>query len=148
MKSVEKTALLMHSAHEMYGLVTDIERYPEFLPWCEGACILATHPQGVEAQLSIAFKGLSYAFSTHNTYQQGQSVEMRLKEGLFSHLYGRWTFTDLASDAHPKACRIDFRLEYAFRYPALAFVIGPFFDKIAASMVQAFIERAHKIYAQ
>jgi ribosome-associated toxin RatA of RatAB toxin-antitoxin module len=145
MKSVEKTVLLMHSADDMYALVTDVPNYPQFLPWCSDAKILETHEHGVKAQLSLSFKGLSQHFSTHNTHEAGRRVHMKLIDGPFSMLEGEWLFTPLGSP-DDKACKVNFRIEYAFSSKTLAALVGPIFDKIAATMVDAFVKRADTVY--
>jgi ribosome-associated toxin RatA of RatAB toxin-antitoxin module len=138
MPQVTKTVLVPFSAQEMYGLVAGIEDYPAFLPWCAGAQILERKEDGVSARLEIDFKGIKQSFATENTNQQGQRIDMRLKEGPFRSLQGHWRFTPLADDA----CRIDFELEYHFSSALLEKVIGPVFGHIAATFVDAFVRRA------
>src|ERR1044071_9510400 len=69
MKHVKKSVLLWYSPHEMYRLVTDIARYPEFLPWCERADILEHRDEGVTAKLSLAYAGVRHAFTTRNAHE-------------------------------------------------------------------------------
>ena len=145
MKVIEKTVLLTHSAAQMYALVTDVASYPEFLPWCTHGAVLETHPDGVTAKLGMALAGLNQSFVTRNTQVPDQRLDMKLVDGPFSLLEGRWMFYDLGSADDP-ACRIVFDLRYDFSSAMLARVVGPVFDKIASTLVEAFVKRADAVY--
>jgi len=101
MKQVNKSVLLWYSPREMYALVTAVEDYPKFLPWCERAEVLQQHDDGVTARLHIAFAGLRQAFTTRNTNLDGREVHMRLVDGPFSKLEGTWKFTPLHKPGPP-----------------------------------------------
>ena len=145
MKVIEKTVLLTHSAAQMYALVTDIPSYPKFLPWCSAGEVLEAHPDGVTARLGMSLAGLSQSFVTRNRQVSDKSLDMRLVDGPFSHLEGRWEFHDLGSPDDP-ACRVVFDLRYDFSNAMLARVVGPVFDKIASTLVEAFVKRADAVY--
>ena len=145
MKVIEKTVLLTHSAAQMYALVTDIPSYPKFLPWCSDGQVLEVHADGVTAQLGMSLAGLSQSFVTRNVQVADTSLDMRLVDGPFSHLEGRWEFHDLGSPDDP-ACRVVFDLRYDFSSAMLARVVGPVFDKIASTLVEAFVKRADAVY--
>jgi len=146
MKVIEKTVLLTHSAHQMYQLVTDVPSYPVFLPWCDAGEVLQAHDDGVTARLGMSLAGLSHSFVTRNTQVQDQRLDMQLVEGPFSHLEGHWVFHDLGSPEEP-ACRVVFKLQYDFSSAMLARVVGPVFEKIATTLVDAFVKRADQVYA-
>ena len=93
MKHVRKSVLLWYSARQMYDLVTQVQAYPEFLPWCDRAEVLEQTEQGMTARLGLAFSGLRHAFTTRNTHQAGRLVTVELVDGPFSRLEGRWAFT-------------------------------------------------------
>ena len=97
MKHVKKSVLLWYSPAEMYGLVTDVERYPEFLPWCSGADILELRPDGKVARLHIDFHGVTAHFTTDNVNDPPHSMQMKLKEGPFRTLSGEWMNTPASS---------------------------------------------------
>ncbi len=143
MKHVKKSVLLWYSPAEMYALVTDVEHYPAFLPWCNEAQVLERRDDGVTARVGIAISGIRQAFTTHNTHVEGQSVKMELVDGPFSHLDGVWKFLPLAK---PQACKIEFELSYAFSSRALELVVSPVFDHIANSFVDSFVKRAEGVY--
>ncbi len=151
MKHVRKSVLLWYSPHEMYELVTGIERYPQFLPWCARAEVLERHEQGVTAKLWLAYMGVQHAFTTRNEHLHNEAVTVKLVDGPFSLLDGTWLFRPLgrpgvAADDDPQACKIEFDLRYAFSSPALEAVVSPVFDRIADTFVDSFVKRAEQVY--
>jgi ribosome-associated toxin RatA of RatAB toxin-antitoxin module len=157
MKQVNKSVLLWYSPREMYALVTAVEDYAQFLPWCERAEVLQQHDDGVTARLHIAFAGIKQAFTTRNTNIDASEVHMRLVDGPFSKLEGTWRFTPLQKPGapaqapgeappEPTACKVEFSLSYDFSSRSLALVISPVFDRIANTFVDAFVKRAEQVY--
>ncbi len=150
MKHVRKSVLLWYSPAEMYDLVTAVEDYPDFLPWCNSAQVLERHEGGVTARLGLAYMGVRQAFTTRNAEVPGRSVALRLVDGPFSLLEGTWQFLAVgradAQDAASRACRIEFDLRYAFSSQALETVVSPVFDKVANTFVDSFVRRAEAVY--
>lgn len=145
MKTVHKSVLIWYSAEEMFALVTDVDRYPQFLPWCDHASVRTNEDQSVSAEIGIAFSGIRQSFSTVNTHVPGRQVRMKLVHGPFSQLEGEWNFTPLGDETQ-RACRVELSLTYGFSNMALGKLVGPVFDKIASSMVEAFVKRAEQVY--
>ena len=145
MKSVHKSVLIWYSAEEMFALVTDVAAYPQFLPWCDRAQVLASDAHGMKAEIGISFGGVRQAFITRNDHVADREVRMKLVEGPFSNLDGRWTFTPVGTPEQ-RACRVELQLDYGFRNGALAALVGPVFDKIAGSLVDAFVKRAEQVH--
>jgi ribosome-associated toxin RatA of RatAB toxin-antitoxin module len=145
MKSVHKSVLIWYSAEEMFALVTDVARYSEFLPWCDHAAVIAPEPDGMKAEVGIAFSGIHQTFTTRNTHVPAREVRMKLVDGPFSSLDGCWTFQPLGQ-AGQRACKVSLDLQYGFRNAALAALVGPVFDRIAGSLVDAFVKRAEQVY--
>jgi len=143
MKHVNKSVLLWYSPEQMYALVTAVADYPQFLPWCSQARVVAQHEDGMTAELHIAFAGLRQAFTTRNVNVPNQSVNMTLVDGPFSHLTGQWRFLPLSD---PKACKVEFSLDYAFSSAALSMLISPVFERITGTFVDAFVKRAEQVY--
>ena len=119
MKQVRKSVLLWYSPHEIYRLVVDIERYPEFLPWCERVNIIGRDDQTVTARLFLGYAGLRHAFTTHNVLAPDQAVTIGLVDGPFSLLDGNWRFVPLplasaSQGTAEAACKIEFEMRYAF----------------------------------
>lgn len=149
MKNVNKSVLIWYSPEEMFALVTDVAHYADFLPWCDHAKILEQDDKGMTAEVGIAFSGLRKSFVTRNTNSSmddgGKQVSMRLVKGPFSRLEGHWRFHPVG-DGTQRACKVELQLDYGFENGAVAAIIGPVFDRIAGSMVDAFIKRAEQIY--
>lgn len=138
MKTISRNALVPYSDQMMFNLVADVERYPEFLPWCGGAQVLEQAGSRQVATVTIAFKGIRQSFTTENTLESPGRIVLALRDGPFTHLDGEWRFKALRADA----CRIDFNLNYEMRSGLLARVLGPLFGQIAQTMVDAFVKRA------
>lgn len=144
MPSIKKSALVNHTASELFSIVDDVDAYPQFLPWCGGASVLRRDQDVVEATVEIAHSGVHKSFTTRNRLQAGKMIEMELIEGPFKHLHGFWTFEQLGKEA----CKISLELEYEFSNKLLAMAIGPVFNKIASSLVDAYCQRADALYGK
>ena len=147
MKTVHKSVLIWYSAAEMFALVTDVASYPQFLPWCNYAAVEDENEHGMTAKVGISIAGLKQSFTTRNVHEPDQRVSLTLVDGPFSSLEGEWQFIPLG-DGSQRACKIDFRLRYSFSSGALATLVGPVFDKIAGSLVDAFVKRAAQVYGE
>jgi ribosome-associated toxin RatA of RatAB toxin-antitoxin module len=138
MPAVDRSALVGHSASDMFALVDDVESYPLFLPWCERASVTARSPDRTIATLYLDFHGLKEHFTTENSNRPGEFIHMKLVSGPFRSLEGSWRFTALAEHA----CKIEFSLRYEFSSSLLERLIGPVFNRIADTFVDAFVRRA------
>ena len=145
MKTVQKSVLIWHSAEQMFALVTQIDAYPKFLPWCDRATVLQRDAHGMTAEIGISFGGIHQVFTTRNIHVVDRKVEMQLVKGPFSELQGEWSFTPIGDGAQA-ACKVEFELRYGFSNFALSALVGPVFDRIAGSMVDAFVKRAEQVY--
>ena len=145
MKTVHRSVLIWYSAEEMFRLVTDVAQYPKFLPWCDHAQVLEQDERGMKAEVGISFAGVRQTFTTRNEHVPGRRVAMKLVDGPFSNLDGLWNFIPVGADGQ-RACKVELDLTYSFRSGALAAVVGPVFDRIAGSLVDAFVKRAEHVY--
>jgi ribosome-associated toxin RatA of RatAB toxin-antitoxin module len=145
MKTIHKSVLIWYSAEEMFALVTDVAKYCEFLPWCDRSRVVALEPDGMKAEVGISFGGIHQSFTTRNTHVSGREVKMKLVEGPFSNLDGTWKFTPLGEPGQ-RACKVTLEMNYTFKSAALSAMVGPVFDKIAGSLVDAFVKRAEQIH--
>ena len=141
MKRIERSALVEHSAADMFALVDDIESYPRFLPWC-AAVVVEPAGDRKRATLTAALHGLRQSFTTLNENHPPQSIDMRLEKGPFRHFNAAWRFAPLSE----RACEIRFTMEYEFASRALGRLLVPLFDRIADTMVDAFTRRAEEVY--
>jgi ribosome-associated toxin RatA of RatAB toxin-antitoxin module len=141
MKSIERAALVQHSAHQMYSLVEDIESYPQFLPWCSKTEIHRRDEAVTVAAIHIAYAGVQQQFTTENFKQPDSAITIRLLQGPFKHLHGDWRFTPLG----PEACKVELRLSYQLSSSILEALLGPVFHQIANTLVDAFVARAESL---
>ncbi len=130
----------------MADLVTDVERYPTFLPWCSAAEVLERDGHSMKARLHLHYAGIKHSFTTLNRVEPGRQLTMELVDGPFSTLDGRWDFTPLGAELGMQGCKVAFDLRYAFASRALEVVVSPVFDRIAATFVDAFVKRADAVY--
>ncbi|MFK7887618.1 MAG: type II toxin-antitoxin system RatA family toxin [Gammaproteobacteria bacterium] len=142
MPKVIRDVAVPHGPRDMFDLVNDIERYPEFLPWCDGASILSRDDNVVTASLLLSRSGVQSRFSTRNRNVEDRQIEIELLDGPFDHLRGRWTFEPVA-----KKTRVALELRYRFSNPLLGLVLGGVVEDVATELVDAFRLRAIDVYA-
>ncbi len=142
MALVEKSVLVAYSAQQMFELVDQIENYAQFLPWCGSTSVQSRDESIVVATIHIDYFHLKQSFTTENTRQAPYLIQMRLREGPFQQLDGLWRFTAL----HQEASKVDLRLHYEFSSKLIENLVNPVFSLIAGTLVEAFVERAEKLY--
>lgn len=142
MPRVTKSVLVPYGARRMFALVDAIDDYPAFLPWCGGAKVLATSASGKTARLDIDYRGVRAHFTTENTNHPPELIVITLKDGPFRQLSGEWRFKALAEEA----CKVELELAYEFATPLLGIVVGPVFNHIANTFIDAFVQRARVVY--
>ena len=148
MKTVHKSVLIWYSAEEMFALVTDVDRYAEFLPWCDKTRIVSQDASGMVAEIGMALGGFHKSFTTRNLHTQDRQVKLSLIDGPFKQLDGTWDFYPLTQEGSSevqRACRVELTLHYSFE-SMFGALVGPLFDKIAATLIDAFVQRAEKVY--
>lgn len=128
----------------MFDLVDSVGRYPEFLPWCAGASVIPVDDRRVRASVVISYHGVKQSFTTENTRERPGRIDVRLVEGPFRTLDGTWLFTVL----NESACKIEFNLHYDFSSRLLEALVGPVFNYIANTLVEAFLRRAEQVYGR
>jgi ribosome-associated toxin RatA of RatAB toxin-antitoxin module len=128
----------------MFELVAQVEKYPEFMPWCGGAVVSQRDEHGMQASITIALAGIRQTFTTRNRHDYPNKIALELIDGPFSELTGEWVFLPLAQDA----CKVSFTLNYAFSSRALEALVGPIFNRIASSFIDSFTQRAQAVYGQ
>ena len=142
MPSLERTALVSHSAKQMFDLVNDVDAYPEFLPWCSGASTLERGDGFNIARVNMKKGPLSQHFTTRNELAEGESISMTLVDGPFKKLNGKWTFSEIGD----LGCKVSFSIDFAFSGFILEKTLGPLFNEICGRMVDAFVGRANQVY--
>jgi len=126
----------------MYALVDDVERYPEFLPWCSGTEVALRNDRQTVATIGVDFRGVQQQFTTANTNWPGERIEIALVRGPFRAFRGEWRFTGLGEDG----CKVELSLAYQLANPVLARLAGPVFNHIANTLVDAFVRRADALH--
>ena len=136
-----------YSADQMYALIADVERYPEFLPWCAGCRVRGRRPEGarevVDADLIISFKVFRERFGSRVTWDpEGRRIDVAYLDGPFRYLNNHWQFEPI-SDTE---CEVDFFVDFEFKSRTLQAVIGVVFGEAMRRIVRAFEERAEVLY--
>ena len=140
--NVERSALVAHSAMDMYRLVADVPAYPQFLSWCAATIVHEQDSEIQKASLTVTVAGIRQQFTTINSLYAGERVEMRLLEGPFKDLQGEWSFVQLGEDG----CKISLTLDFEMKGGPIATMFGKGFGKIANRLVEDFCKRAEKVY--
>lgn len=143
MREVDRSVLIDRTPEQMFALVDRVEDYPAFLPWCGGTEVHARDESRTHASIVIQFKGIRQRFSTDNVKQHPERIDIRLVDGPFRRLDGSWRFLPLGA----MGCKVQFQLRYEFSSRMLEKLVGPVFEHIATTFVDAFVERAAVVYA-
>ena len=128
----------------MYILVDDVDRYSEFLPWCENSAVLNREHKAVTARIEISFKGMSTSFTTRNCLISDQEIMMKLVEGPFEDFTGNWQFSSLGE----QACRVSLEARFSLAGRLANETIAPVFQHICNPLVESFAERAKGLYGE
>jgi coenzyme Q-binding protein COQ10 len=149
MPEFRTTRRVGHSAVEMYDLVADVERYPEFLPFCERLTVRGRRKEGerdvLVADMTIGYKLVRETFTSKVTLDR-EALEIRADylDGPFRSMENSWTFRRLAEGGS----EISFSIQYEFRSRALAVLMGALFDRVFRTFAHAFENRADKVYGK
>lgn len=141
MPSISRSALVAHSAADMYQLVCDIDSYPAFLPWCASASVDEQSDVHQLATVGIDKRLQGIRFTTRNRLEKDSAIHMGLVTGPFRTLQGVWRFKALDDDA----CKVELTIEFEFKSRVMGALLGPAFTKICDTMVAAFVRRADEI---
>ena len=133
--------LIEYSPEQLFDLVADVDRYPEFLPWCVGARVRSHVENELVADLTIGFGPFRETFTSRVALDRPHSAHVRYERGPFRYLNNKWTFTE-----HPQGCLVDFFVEFEFRSRLLQAAIGAVFNEAVKLMVRAFLKRARDVY--
>ncbi len=137
--------VLPYSPDQLFDLVADIERYPEFLPWCLAARILRREGDTLSADLLIGFKMVREKFTSRVTLDRANHrIDVTYEEGPFRFLNNHWVF----QPADDGRSHVDFHVEFEFRSALLAKIIGVLFHEAVRRMVHAFETRAKQLYGE
>ena len=139
--------ILPYTTQQICDLVADVERYPEFIPWCRAARITERGEGEFLGELVISFKHLTESYTSRVVVSRPASenepgaIDVTMVKGPFEYLVNRWRFTPVAGGT-----QVDFSLDFKFRSRILEKMIGPVFRKATNTMVEAFRQRANQLY--
>lgn len=142
MPSINRSALVMYSAEQMYQLINDVAAYPHFLPDCSDSKIICQDGNSVTASLLVSKGGLKKWFTTKNKLTENKEVLLTLVDGPFKRLEGSWQLVPLTEEA----CKVSLSLEYEFSNKMFDLAFGRAFNHLTSHMVQAFTQRAKDVY--
>lgn len=134
--------ILRHKPEELYALVADVAKYPEFLPWCLASRIRSRKDDKLVADLIIGFQMFKERFTSHVRLDEAaMAIDVEYAEGPFKYLSNQWRFLE-----HPEGCEIDFYVDFEFNSRILQTVIESLFTEAVKRMVGAFETRADALY--
>lgn len=142
MPSINRSALVMYSAEQMFELINDVLAYPSFLPDCSDSKIIKQDDNSVTAALLVSKGGLKKWFTTKNILVSNEEIQLTLVDGPFKKLQGSWQLTALSEEA----CKVSLSLEYEFSNRVFDIAFGRVFNHLTNNMVQAFTLRAKDVY--
>jgi len=140
MREVKRSALIAESPARMYALINDIERYPEFVPWCAAARVDSRKDGEVVATLNIKRGPLRAEFTTRNLLEPDRRILMQFVSGPFRVLEGLWTLSPLGE----LGCRVELEMRFEFANRVAGTLFESLFEDTAASLVDAFVKRARE----
>lgn len=139
-----------HAATEMFDLVADVERYPEFVPLCAGMRLKSRTDKGegrsvIVAMMTVAYKLIHQSFTSRATLDRNAlSILVEYLDGPFSRMQNRWAFHPTSENA----CEVEFFIDYEFRSRAFSMLAGAVFDTVFRRMAAAFEKRADAVYGR
>jgi ribosome-associated toxin RatA of RatAB toxin-antitoxin module len=170
MIEIRRSAIVRHSPAQMFDLVNDVDAYPRRFNWCSASAVLARDEQTITARLDVRLGGFTQSFTTRNTLQAPERIQMQLVEGPFKTLYGVWTFQALVpksvatATAEPAAapaeegsaqaqiehpalgCKVALAMDFDYS-GLMGSVLRVGFQKLADRMVDDFCREADRTYA-
>jgi ribosome-associated toxin RatA of RatAB toxin-antitoxin module len=143
MRTVHRTALVPYTPAQMFALVEDFERYPDFVPWVVGAQVLERSPEEVVGRLEMQRSGVRETFTTRNKLRPPREIELALVDGPFKALSGLWTFDPIAD----RGAKVSLTIKFEFSNPLADLLVAKVFEKSCAELVDAFAAQARAVYA-
>ncbi|MGO9513564.1 MAG: type II toxin-antitoxin system RatA family toxin [Steroidobacteraceae bacterium] len=139
---MERSAVVAYAPGQMFALVNDVARYPEFLPWCVGARVEHLSESETLATVKVVRGVLRTEFTTRNTLQKDAQILMQLVDGPFRQMRGHWRFDAIGQ----RGSHVRFRVEFEFKNRLMAAALNPVFEAVCGATVDAFVLRAQQIY--
>lgn len=141
MRQVRRSVLVAASPQRMFELINDVESYPDFVPGCSAAQVLDRTGDTLRARLTVGSGPLRTSFVTRNRMQAPHIIDMELDEGPLRSLSGTWKLTPVGS-GDVAGCRVDLDLAFEVESGLTGLALGPLIERMAGSLVDAFVARA------
>jgi coenzyme Q-binding protein COQ10 len=136
--------ILPYTPQQLFDLIADVGRYPEFLPWCKAARVLHRDDRGLTADLVIGYRIFTEKFRSQVLFDRPNKIEVRYLSGPMSHLRNQWEFKPKGKGK----CELSFEVDFDFRSSLLGAAMEMFFDKAIMKMVASFESRAAELYGK
>lgn len=143
MPAHSESQILPYTPEQLFALVADVARYPEFLPWCRAARVMDPQENEFLGELMISYKGFSESYTSRVTLTPHSAIDVVMVKGPFEYLTNNWRFMPVEGGT-----KVDFKLDFKFRSRLLEGVLGAFFTKATDHMIEAFQERAEALYGK
>ena len=138
----EERRIIKHTPSNLFKLVSDVKRYPEFLPWCLGARVKNNRKNNFEADLIIGFKIYKEIYSSEISLDNiNKKIIVNYKDGPFEYLENYWVFKD-----NKNGCEVQFMVDFKFKSVFLQTLMETLFSEAVRRMVGAFEKRANELY--
>jgi coenzyme Q-binding protein COQ10 len=142
MRSHTDRRIFHYTQEQLFALVSDVQSYPEFIPWVKGARISDRSDDGFTAKLMVRFNGISETYTSRVVLTKPEAVDVTLVSGPFNHLENHWRFTPQSDGS----CVVDFHVAFEFKNVVLDKLIGGLFARATEKMIEAFSKRAGELY--
>ena len=142
MPSIRETRRLPYSAEQMFNLVVDVARYPEFLPWVVATRVRDETADSLTADMLVGFKALREKFTSRVVMERSTAIHVHYIDGPMRDLDNRWVFRNLEDGG----CELDFSVDFAFKNRMFEALAGQYIDRAFRKMVAAFETRAEELY--
>lgn len=144
MTTISRQLNLPYSSPQMYALVNDVARYPEFVPYCKKATIYEANATSMRASLVIEWQGVQHSLTTQNKLIENQLISMSLVQGLMKKLKGEWQFKAKGE----YGCEVKLIIDLEFNNRLVGFVFSKFLPPVLNRITDAFVERAKVLYQE
>jgi ribosome-associated toxin RatA of RatAB toxin-antitoxin module len=141
-RDIRRSALVTYSPEQMFDLVIDVERYPEFLPWVASAELHERGAADLLASMEMQRAGVRERFTTRNTFERPRYMTLDLVQGPFRTLQGRWSFSPIGS----VGTQIELAMRFEFANPVVSMLFGKAFESSCSTLIDAFITRARALH--
>jgi coenzyme Q-binding protein COQ10 len=144
MPTYQESRIVPYTSEQLYALVMDIEKYPEFLPWCLGARINAQSKTHLSADVIVGYKVFREQFSSRVHFTQDKEIDVEYLKGPMRHLHNKWAFKDVKSGQ----CKVDFYVDFSLKTKLFESIVDQFFHKALVRMITSFETRAIDLYGE